>query len=327
MVSSDPNLVPFHISKLLLSCDWGTTSFRLGLIEQDTRQLLSTISTSGGVKKLNQQWQATNKASTRESFFLDYLEQQIQRLAELTEHTLQEIPIVVSGMASSSIGLLELPYASVPFSLEDPALPQKLFENNEQLPRDLLLLSGIRTPSDVMRGEEVQLLGLAADRDLNNDVCLMPGTHCKHVFLEQNQVVDFKTYMTGELFELLSTQSVLADSVESSDQPLNISAFHEGLDKAKEQDFLHHIFSIRTNDLLMGLDPRQNLDLLSGLVIGTEIQALSGSKYDQLFLVGDGPLTDRYTEALHFFGHEPVSMIHPEELTLLGHLQIIQPNH
>ncbi|MDZ7694442.1 MAG: 2-dehydro-3-deoxygalactonokinase [Balneolaceae bacterium] len=327
MVSPNPNISVFKTTDLLFSCDWGTSSFRLGLIDRDSEEVLYSRSTRGGIKKLDHEWKQQINSSTRESFFLNYLEQQIQQLGEQISRPLNKIPVISSGMVSSSIGMYELPYASVPFSLKKPVLPQKLILQTNKFPRDLLIISGIRTAKDVMRGEEVQLVGLDSDHELKNAICVIPGTHSKHVFVEDNTVVDFKTYMSGELFELLCSHSVLAASVQDSEQPLNIDAFHEGLEEARQKDFLHAIFGIRTNDLLLGLHKRRNLDLLSGLVIGTEIQSLTELDYDRgIYLAGSGPLIDRYQKALQFMSLQTETIVQPDRLTLKGHLRIINSN-
>jgi hypothetical protein len=56
-----------------------------------------------------------------------------------------------------------------------------------------------------MRGEETQILGalsLAPDLEKNSMV-ILPGTHSKWVSMHESRIMDFATYMTGELFCLL----------------------------------------------------------------------------------------------------------------------------
>jgi 2-dehydro-3-deoxygalactonokinase len=52
-----------------------------------------------------------------------------------------------------------------------------------------------------MRGEETQLLGARALSP--SSVYVMPGTHCKWVQADRQQINDFRTVMTGELHHLL----------------------------------------------------------------------------------------------------------------------------
>lgn len=69
-----------------------------------------------------------------------------------------------------------------------------------------------------MRGEEVQLFGLAKMIDQTNATALFPGTHSKHIKFSNNQLHKFSTYMTGELFSILSTQSILGRDLPKQSQ-------------------------------------------------------------------------------------------------------------
>ncbi len=319
----------FEKSDYLLSCDWGTSSFRLSLVERHSSQIVNQISTDGGIKPLFTRWSQGGNPGSRESNFLNYLKIQIQDLENKVSLSLEETPVAISGMASSSIGITELPYASVPLSLQNPALPSRLISSSKEFPNDILLLSGIQATDDIMRGEEIQLIGLAVHHQLEKEkgICIMPGTHCKHAFIEQHRVVNFKTYMTGELFELLATQSILADSVAASEQPLHTDTFREGCELAQKNDLLHSAFKVRINDLLLDLDSQSNYDLLSGLIIGTELAALSNFSNRDIFIIGSGPLISRYDIALRYLGFNPTSVTNTDELVMQGHLKIIQQNN
>src|SRR5690242_15166678 len=94
-----------------LSVDWGTTNFRLRLVKKYPLQVMKEISSSIGAKALYSKWQ--QQGGDREHLFLDFLKRQIERLqCDIPE----DIEIMISGMASSNIGIQELPYASLPFS-------------------------------------------------------------------------------------------------------------------------------------------------------------------------------------------------------------------
>lgn len=313
----------FEGKDYFLSCDWGTSSFRLTLVDRKTSTPVEQCSTSNGIKKMYHQW--TQGDTKRETFFLDYLDKQIKKIEKRAEQSLEDTPIIISGMASSSIGITELPYASVPFSLTNPTLSSKIISSTKQFPHEVLLISGLQTNSDVMRGEEVQLLGLAANHEVEECICIMPGTHSKHTFIKEKKVVDFKTYMTGEVFELLSSQSILSGSLTSSDS-LNKKVFEKGVEQAREENLLHSIFQIRTNDLLLGLDQQSNYDLLSGLIIGSEITALSNTSINKLYIIGSGPLIHRYEAALKFLDFHPTPVPDTDALTLHGHFNIINQN-
>ena len=67
-------------------------------------------------------------------------------------------------------------------------------------------------PPDVMRGEEVQILGAVATGMIPAD-CLVchPGTHNKWAVVAGGRLVRFHTVMTGEMFSLLKEHSILSD--------------------------------------------------------------------------------------------------------------------
>ncbi|MEL6943659.1 MAG: 2-dehydro-3-deoxygalactonokinase, partial [Bacteroidota bacterium] len=196
----------------LLCCDWGTTSFRLYLINTATSEIISMVKTDQGIARTFEAFQM-EKAENRVSFFRKYLNTQIEVLASKSYQNLENTTIILSGMASSSIGMQEVPYQKTPFRLNQPQLCIEYFPGNSAFSNDVYLYGGLRTEEEVMRGEEVQLLGLSHLIEKDACVCILPGTHSKHIWLEEKVVTDFQTYMTGECFQLMSQQSILKQSV------------------------------------------------------------------------------------------------------------------
>ena len=195
------------------------------------------------------------------------------------------VPVLISGMASSSVGWKELPYANVPFTATDAgALGCESFHvsyRGTDLP--IHLFSGVRTPSDVMRGEESELIGiltLPETRKLASDGCLviLPGTHCKHVRVESGSIVDFTTFMTGELFDLLRSQSILRATLDwdrfGEINAAHDDAFVQGVCTARERGMAAGLFKARTRGVLDGASGASNIHYLLGLLIGDELRAL-----------------------------------------------------
>jgi 2-dehydro-3-deoxygalactonokinase len=91
-----------------LSCDWGTSSFRLRLVETNTLHVIAEERSGAGIAGTYQQWQQTSLP--REEFFAAIINRQIDVLAGKTGMPLQDVRVALSGMASSSIGMIELPY-------------------------------------------------------------------------------------------------------------------------------------------------------------------------------------------------------------------------
>src|ERR1700742_4807373 len=153
-----------------ISCDWGTSSFRLRLIETATSHVLAKFSSTDGIAAPYADCQATIPQASapptgkqadqaRVAFYRANLEQAITQLAP----DLDGLPVIISGMASSSIGMLELPYKNLPFDITGADLQPTLLPPTDTSPRPLYLIPGVRTVVDVMRGEETQLIGSATN--------------------------------------------------------------------------------------------------------------------------------------------------------------------
>ena len=265
----------------ILSCDWGTSSFRMRLAEVNQRKIVSEVLSDRGAGYMHESWNKTGKSLDIQSFYVNELQRNIELLEERTSFSLSGIAIVISGMASSSIGMYEVPYAALPFSLETNPISVKCIRSTEQFPHNLFLVSGLCSPQDVMRGEETQIIGLAAiDPSLfkgNDILCILPGTHSKHVYIRKGVIVDFKTYMTGELFHILSHYGILKEAIVIPERPAileppQIDAFCQGIRDAKKGDLLHMLFNVRVNTLFKKLVREDNYYYLSGLLIGTELE-------------------------------------------------------
>ncbi|RCH56027.1 2-keto-3-deoxy-galactonokinase [Mucilaginibacter hurinus] len=254
-----------------LSCDWGTSSFRIRLIRADDIQVVAEVRTAQGVAATYKSWQQ-NGASDRQAFYTNVIQQQVKVLEKQLDTSLEGIPIALSGMASSSIGLIDLPYKPLPFKLDgSDLLIESLIGSNPTT-----IISGACTYSDAMRGEETKAIGCAAllpDTEYDN-ILLMPGTHAKHISISGGMATGISSYMTGEFFELLAEKSVLAASVKSGsklDEPMNWTSFMNGVKIGSAENLLHTAFTVRTNQVLKQHTGEQNYFYLSGLLLGTEL--------------------------------------------------------
>ncbi|HUP11708.1 MAG TPA: 2-dehydro-3-deoxygalactonokinase, partial [Niastella sp.] len=176
--------------KCFLSCDWGTSSFRLRLVDSDGFRVIAESYSEEGVTTVYQQWQQQAKPETeRLHFYKAVLKKHISKLEQQLQTSLDAIPIVISGMASSTIGMVELPYTPLPFHTDGSDLYVSNVKSTADFKHDMVIISGARTASDVMRGEEVQVIGYTeAFHELQ--LVIIPGTHSKHIVVQDNKVVD-----------------------------------------------------------------------------------------------------------------------------------------
>ena len=206
--------------------------------------------------------------------------------------------ILACGMVGARQGWREANYRAVPCPPSDAASLTPVDTTDPRL--DVRIAPGLsqNKPADVMRGEETQIAGALALHPNFDGVFCLPGTHSKWVHVSAGEVVSFQTFMTGEMFALLSTQSVLRHSIGDG---WDDTAFDQGLSDALSNPahFAAKLFSLRAEGLLHAMQPAEARSRLSGLLIGIE---LAGSKPywlgQNVKLIGATALSKTYIRAL-----------------------------
>jgi 2-dehydro-3-deoxygalactonokinase len=311
--------------KHFLSCDWGTSSFRLRLIGADSLKVIAEVRSKEGIAGTYRSWMDQKDMVEREAFYIRIIKDQIAVLSRQDDVqrqgvSLSGIPVVLSGMASSTIGLVDIPYKALPFALDGSDLNIRMLR--EQSPDNpVIIISGACTGNDVMRGEETKVLGCShyltcTDQNLQ---LLMPGTHPKHILVKDQQVRGFNTYMTGEFFDLLAGQSVLSGSVQTGgdlEDPICGQHFMKGLEAAQQGNILHNSFLVRTRQVLHQVPAQYNYYYLSGLLIGTELKEVN--KAFPLYLVSAGLHTILYETACAVLGISIAQTIDADEALIRG---------
>jgi 2-dehydro-3-deoxygalactonokinase len=232
----------------------------------------------------------------------------------------QGMPVLICGMAGARQGWREAPYLNTPTRLE--ALHEGAIRIDA--PGDIRILPGIAQARadrpDVMRGEETQLLGVT-EPDFTGLVCI-PGTHSKWIGIERGHVVEVSTYMTGELFSVISQHSILAHAVEADASPAADSEpFREGLAAAlaAPSGLTASLFRLRAAQLLGYEQRADGAARLSGLLIGAEIADVlhRHGPAQPLRLIGAGQLGRLYEAALKAQGFD-VTVVDAEQASRLG---------
>lgn len=279
-----------------ISCDWGTSNFRLRKVDTKTLDVLDDHQTNVGIKKCYENFK-NQRRTHREEFFAHYL---LGEVKNCSWDGAGKTTIIASGMASSSIGMIEMEYATMPISFNGNGLISR------EIPLDastnLLLISGARTERDVMRGEETQATGLAdyLPKDTKG-VLILPGTHSKHLAFEAEYFVDIHTFMTGEMFDLLTNESTLQTNVMPTDWSHSYEkSFLHGVEEGLEKNLLSSLFAVRSKNLIHKNSTRENYYYLSGLLIGSEISTLKNHD-TSIFLAASGITHELYKLALKSF--------------------------
>ena len=266
----------------ILCCDWGTTSFRLRLTNLKADVIAETHSEKG-ILFYHNHWLSQNddNLERRFDYYLQYIQSQIGEIHHGLEIDIATLPLVISGMAISSIGMINMPYENLPFSVASTTGFECRFQQNGA---PILLVTGVCSTDDLMRGEETQLIGLYHTPELNNvlpnsGIFVLPGTHSKHVSINDKAIVSIKTFITGELFHILRNNGTLSKSIvflqeDRNANPDNQLAFIKGIHESKNGSLLNNLFQVRVNDILNKLNKEQNFYYLSGLLIGSEFDYL-----------------------------------------------------
>lgn len=221
--------------------------------------------------------------------------------------------VLMSGMIGSRYGWKEAPYVSLPAGLEEICNGVVAFNSGEL---NICIVPGLvgkdaSNTAEVMRGEETEIVGcnnLSEHKSIG-----LPGTHTKWVEMAGGRIVSFSTYMTGELFHVIRSTTVLARSISV---PGDDSGFDRGVMRTKEQGgLLHHLFGVRSMVLTGSLREEAADSYLSGLLIGHEIKD-AVRENAPVHLVGDARLCALYARAI--FLYDGASTIEPEGAAMRG---------
>lgn len=270
----------------LIAIDWGTSNLRASLLDA-SGNAIETRSAPGGVM------------SVKDGLFAD-------ALLSLCGDWIRDRSgaLIASGMVGSRQGWKEAAYLNCPAGVQEAAA--QLTRVDVRPGVTLHIVPGLTCRNadgqdDVMRGEETQMLGA----DLApNSICVLPGTHAKWAWIgDTGQVTRFSTYMTGELYGLLTKNGILGRLMTfGQDAP---EAFEAGVRLGLEQsdNATHVIFAARTAGLMGRVPPQGLPDYLSGILMGIEIASSTrAGRPRDVVLLGDGDLCSRYEKALSLAG-------------------------
>jgi len=234
--------------------------------------------------------------------------------------------VLMCGMVGGRGGWHEMPYLDCPAGNGELARHMQRIAPPGFEGRELWLVPGLRDTAsdavpDVMRGEETQLAALLDALPEGVHRACLPGTHSKWVTIRDGRVQRIATAMTGELYAVLRTHSILGALMPADDGRFDGGAFDLGLHRSADAGgLLHHLFGVRTT-ALFGQVPEYALpSYLSGLLIGHELRA-SGlfsqvPRPAQVHLVGSERLLASYAHALTALGIGVQR--HPEDLAARG---------
>lgn len=216
--------------------------------------------------------------------------------------TTQPADILACGMLGGRQGWVEVAYVPVPCT--PLALEPVLAPDAAGSGLFVRIVPGLcqERPADVMRGEETQIAGALSLHPGFDGIACLPGTHTKWAEVSAREVVSFRSFMTGELFGVLRSHTLLRHATGTGWAP---AAFADAVSEAlsRPEALAARLFSIRAENLLRDADTGTGQARLSGLLIGAELAAARPYWLGrELLVIGDGSPADRYCEALELQG-------------------------
>ncbi len=287
----------------MIGLDWGTSSLRAFLLGNHG-DILAERGGTDGIMAVS-----AHSTDPRGDF---------SRIAQAATGdwltTYGQLPIIACGMIGSTQGIVEAGYCELPTDLNalgGQLTSVELSIGTMHIVPGLQKTATVTTAPDVIRGEETQLLGLLTAEGNEPNTVVLPGTHTKWVSCEPTRITDFSTSMSGELFGLLSTSSILARLAEPTES-FHSEAFDWGLQVGAEDPaaLTSYLFTARTWALDGRLRAEEVNDYLSGMIIGAEVtgQLVSTPVSAAPVLVcGAAELTQRYLRALDRAGRPAVA--------------------
>jgi len=263
-----------------IAVDCGTSFFRAYLIEDEL--VSDKIETSDGMKFIQQ--------NDFEKKFISLIEKWLIKG--------QVVEVLASGMLGARQGWMEAPYEKTPCNLNNINYVSPLVNDDRFSLKIFSGVSQINSP-DVMRGEETQVAGFFyKNLNFKGSVCL-PGAHSKWIKVKNGLIEHFKTYMSGELFEVIKKNTVLTHSLMS--EKIDKKEFLNSANKIfkNPETLTRALFQIRADDLLNSRKPEIYNSRLSGYLLGIEL--LGAREYWEkrdIALIGGEKVMELYASLL-----------------------------
>ena len=303
--------------------DWGTSNLRLYLCEYDVKN---------GTSKILEQ-QHGRGVSDLAKLGNTHFESEFFTLTSnwLNHYTISKA--ILSGMVGSNIGWHIANYSPCPTPAESIGQHSVDFTVRGLA---ISIVGGLECTNplgqyDVLRGEELQLLGWRQQypNEQGTRLIALPGTHNKWVLVEDGHIMTFMTTYTGELFNLLCEHSVLVN-MGTSHSTASEKAFAAAVDLTQqnsEPELLQILFSTRAQQIQGSLPPQAAPDYLSGLILASDVRGalkqfapyFAKDNSIAVTLIGEHALCARYSAILNHYDHADCTHHSPAEVAQHGY--------
>lgn len=282
--------------KRMIALDGGTTNTRLTLMEDGV--IKSRIKLAVGARDGRSALVNAVKGA-----LLNFLSEN-----GLCENDISHI--AVSGMATSELGLYNVPHITAPAGrseLREASVTVKLSEICE-IP--FKFISGIKTFSDadaslfsmdIMRGEEAEAVAILEQMKLKSGkvTLILPGSHMKAVNCADGRIVGFSTSLTGELSRASAENTILKNSVgDAFTKDIDTEFLCMGYDLADRLGVGSALFKLRVAGNFKGVPKEKLYASLLGIILHDDVKLITNAAADTVAVAGSDPFRTAYLELL-----------------------------
>lgn len=267
--------------KHYITIDGGTTNTRVSLVSDNT--ILDTVKIPLGARASMDGNNALREA----------IKKAIASLLERHALTERDVcRILASGMITSEFGLCCLPHAIAPAGIRElhDTMHETVLPDISPIP--FVFIRGVKTvgtglaDTDMMRGEEAELVGIMNESD-GECLYILPGSHSKLIETDRGgRITRFASMLTGEMIAALSSGTILRDAVDLSISEFDNGKLLEGCRYALEKGLSEALFKTRVLKNHLGGTPIEAYSFFLGAVLSSEIGAIIKSPTHRIVIGG-----------------------------------------
>lgn len=237
------------------------------------------------------------------------------------------VRILASGMITCEFGLVELPHTVLPAGIDElhNVMHEVVLEDISDIP--FVFMRGVKTAmeqlesSDMMRGEETELMGVFRDEA----VYILPGSHSKIIKTDADgKIVGFATMLTGEMFAALSQGTILKDAVMLSDFAIEKESLLRGYNYCLKNGINDALFKVRILKNIFKKEPSEIYNFFMGIILCDEVQYVLGQNPPKIVIGGKQQIKEALATILRELTSAQVVEIPENEVAASSSLGMIR---
>lgn len=199
--------------------------------------------------------------------------------------------VLASGMITSEYGLKEVAHITAPAGIRELKNGLVRAEIKEICDIPFYFVSGViinggELDTDMMRGEECEIMGLSAEYS-SDCIYLLLGSHSKHITLDSEGRIDkIKTFLSGEILSSIAQNTILKASITIKHEDFDKEYLLKGYENSRLYGLNGALFKTRILNTVYKKSELQCYSFYLGAVFACEIEALKKSGRKKVVISG-----------------------------------------